>query len=127
MRHRNILRKVSHAKFPLMAELDDTIRKNNLFFRQLLFLSVYIKLQTTCHIPRQTVCERQYRRKERYPHPAEEKTKRASSVRFPERIRQSCVPGGYSAMTPEPTSSSPAYHAANCPGVMPRCGESNTM
>lgn len=31
MRHRNILRKVSHAKFPLMAELDDTIRKNNLF------------------------------------------------------------------------------------------------
>ena len=42
MRHRNILRKVSHAKFPLMAELDDTIRKNNLFFRQLLFLSVLI-------------------------------------------------------------------------------------
>lgn len=27
---------------------------------------------------------------------------------------------GYSAMTPDPTSSSPSYQAANCPGVIPR-------
>lgn len=27
---------------------------------------------------------------------------------------------GYSAMTPDPTSSSPSYQAANCPGVTPR-------
>ena len=33
---------------------------------------------------------------------------------------------GYASMTPEPTSSSPSYHAANCPGVMPRWGSSKS-
>ena len=33
----------------------------------------------------------------------------------------------YSEITPEPTSSSPSYHAANCPGVMPRWGASKRM
>lgn len=33
----------------------------------------------------------------------------------------------YSEITPEPTSSSPSYHAANCPGVMPRWGVSKRM
>ena len=32
----------------------------------------------------------------------------------------------YSEITPEPTSSSPSYHAANCPGVMPRWGSSKS-
>ena len=34
---------------------------------------------------------------------------------------------GYSAMTPEPTNSSPSYQAANCPGVMPRWGSSKRI
>ena len=34
---------------------------------------------------------------------------------------------GQFSITPDPTSSSPSYHAANCPGVMPRWGSSNRI
>lgn len=35
--------------------------------------------------------------------------------------------GNQRSMTPDPTSSSPSYHAANCPAVTPRWGSSKTM
>ena len=42
--------------------------------------------------------------------------------------KQQPVPSvfGYASMTPDPTSSSPSYHAANCPGVIPRWGVSKS-
>lgn len=63
-----------------------------------------------------------------------------SMLRKSGNIRRACPAGGlkpffgggwdrknYSEIIPEPTSSSPSYHAANCPGVMPRWGVSKRM
>lgn len=63
-----------------------------------------------------------------------------SMLRKSGNIRRACPAGGlkpffgggwdrknYSEIIPEPTSSSPSYHAANCPGVMPRWGASKRM
>lgn len=40
-----------------------------------------------------------------------------------------CIPSEshYLSITPEPTSSSPSYHAANCPGAIPRWGSSKRI
>lgn len=63
-----------------------------------------------------------------------------SMLRKSGNIRRACPAGGlkpffgggwdrknYSEIIPEPTSSLPSYHAANCPGVMPRWGVSKRM